>query len=413
MRTLPILAAVLLAMAAPLASAQVMGGNIALRFPPIDHALVPGEQVDLVGTAELTTDASAFTGLQGGVPVHYTSSRAPTWAGAIISSPDDLFANPGFPGPSGAFVSARPLRVTIVASDATLAQGTLVGAIEISAIAVTSWGSVSGRGEIPLLYATPQPPCPAGMSAQDAGVVPLGAAPALGAWELGALAVGLALGLATRRHGRAAIPLAVLALGMVAPVASAQSSGAITFSPLTFVDPIAPGHVADHTSQVTLTTDATGYASSPGIPVEYHVSQAPPWAVVVVSPATDVFTYVSTRPLQVQVLVGDVNFTGDRMEKIEITAVAVGKFGSLMGKTAFPVAIHAEPRCVPAPAPAAALRHAAVAAKEVAHPAPSPSGTLTVQTHAATPATTGLAIVGGFGLAGAGAGLVLARRRGK
>lgn len=210
-----------------------------------------------------------------------------------------------------------------------------------------------------------------------------------------------------------ALLLAALAgLVLVAMPAEAQQTATLTLT----MSPPERALTADE-PQVTLqgvavyTADATAYLALVGIPVSYHVTKAPAWASVTISPATDVFpvpstpspTYSAARAFTV-VVNADPNAVGEAIDQIEITATTAAAIAgkSTTGKNTVPIRLMMateEPCDVEHPLPAETQPAAAEPAPEVQ-----------VQSSAATPVATRWIVVAGFGLVGAGIGLVLRRR---
>lgn len=162
-----------------------------------------------------------------------------------------------------------------------------------------------------------------------------------------------------------------------------------------------------------------------GIPVEYKVTYAPPWASVLVTPGNDVIplhagpspTVQGTRPLTVSILLSDAIHPG----QIGVIEVVATLRPQQPGASAFsvsasiPVRVEGHPDDCPeyagttdssvAPATVDPL------AQQAAAPVSANEQPLYVQTGGATPMNTAWYAIGGFGLVGAGVGFVLWRRR--
>lgn len=395
---------------APLAAAQQEGALVLYGSVP-DHALVPGEKVHVDGYAVLTVDPTAYTSVAG-IPVTYTVTKSPAWASVVVSPTSDLFvANQPMPGT--AITIARPVSVEItLASD--LANANRTGLVRIAATTTPAPGGkvISGVLDVPLLVRDPAP-CTSALRAQAADVKLLGAS-----WDAPLALAGLGVGLVVgARRPRVGAALAVLVVaGLAAPMAAAQQQGGITV----LVTPPGTAQVNNVTTtvgRVTLTADLSAYSSPTGIPVVYTVSKAPAWASVAISPSNDLFasqpmpgTVMSiSRPISIVILADSLPANVDLTDVIEITAQSMPTFAgkALIGKAAVP--IHAVgPSC----ATASASSEPVVKTTSVAPAkAPSSSPPLTVQSNEAMLPTTGFALVGGFAVAGAGVGLLLARRK--
>lgn len=213
---------------------------------------------------------------------------------------------------------------------------------------------------------------------------------------------------------KTALLLAALAgLVLVATPAEAQQSSSLIVmmnvpeQPLTAEQPR-----ITFSGMIDYTADLTTYTSLSGIPVTYTVTKAPAWASVIISPATDIiplpstpsFMFMASRPFTVIVDVGS-NVTGELVDQIEVTATTTpGSFGkAATGKSAVPIRLDvaqdepcdaAHPLAEPEAQPAAA------------EPAPE----VQVQSGSVTPLSTRWLVIAGFGLVGAGVGLVLRRR---
>src|SRR5581483_1221809 len=137
-------------------------------------------------------------------------------------------------------------------------------------------------------------------------------------------------------------------LSLVAPTASAQKNGSLTFGAYAFSDPIKPLRPAVcQTQTVTFTADPSAYSGLIGVGVTYTVSKQPAWATVILSPSSDLFanpatpgttgSYSSTRPLTVCITTSDQApaFVNDQ---VEVSGTATAAAGSITGKTNFPIA---------------------------------------------------------------------------
>ncbi len=422
MRAALLVALFALLLAAPAALAQ-KAGAIVIQLDPPRHALAPGDQVDVVGTATFIADPTAYASL-GGVPVTYIVSKAPAWATVTVSPETDFFPAHA-PTSAADFESARPIKVHVAIHSDLAPQGPLPGVVEITAITQTSMGSLSGRGSLPFMVTTGDAPCPPGttpLRTQDASAVVTGGA--WGAWAAGALAaagLGFALALRAPRAAGSLALLALLALPVALPAASAQRSGVVVIGSVSLPDPLVPGNVTTVADQMTLETDPTAYANLIGVGYHLSVTKAPAWATVVLDHADGVFpnpppladasgAFTSTATFRLTILVGESDLVGYFTDRIEVSAIAEGTAGATSGRMSFPVGLHVPARCqaddaplpTPAPAPAAPLRTAPTP--------PSQETPLVVQSHEARAPVGGYAFVLGCGVAGAGAGLFLSRR---
>lgn len=406
----------------PAASAQ-RTGVLTFRGDLPSHALQPGDSLDLVVAVTLTADETAYLSTPG-VPVTYSVAKAPAWAMVTLSPTHDIF--PTDLGPAVAaptYTVVRPLHVQIKVVDDLPQQGRITDAIRLVGATMTPMGTVNGGMMIPLMVDTGTAPCSttSSLATQDAGVVVTGQAWGVYALAgLAALALGLTVALRARRAGAALAVLAVLLVPAL-PMASAQRAGAVSFSPLSFHNVTGAGSVQAETAVVTLTSDLTSYSSEIGVPFMAAVTKAPAWATVVLPQATGIFplpsgammvsqSYVSSAPLTVIVMVGDLNFSGPADGVVQITVTTMNQFGSTSGTTSFPLHIVAPPACATQLQPTAVQAASVKATPTVAAP-PQDNG-LTVQQSTAAPISVPtFAVIGGCAIAGAGIGLVLARKR--
>ena len=227
--------------------------------------------------------------------------------------------------------------------------------------------------------------------------------------------------------------LAALALLAFLPApASAQQSGVLTV----VLEPTPHVFSPDLTQIVlsgmaTLTVDATAYANPMGIPVQYSVTDVPPWASVLVSPASDVFTLpmtpgptasvTMTRVFTVTITAPE-DLTEDSVDLVEIAAQTEAQLLSTgftgYGSTAV---TYDAPELEPCPDHLAAsgdwdaLAVEAAEAYNAHQAAQARDGDgeeVSVQTGGASTLPLPWVVVGGFALIGAGVGLVLRRRYG-
>lgn len=221
--------------------------------------------------------------------------------------------------------------------------------------------------------------------------------------------------------------LAVLTLLTCLPSpAAAQSQGSVTVMLGSLEDAFTEeGQTLTFTGIVTLVADVTAHTSTTGIPVQYTVTKQPDWATVVVSPASDVFTFGAPTGLSVQ---ASKSFTvtvaladtpeDDVSDQVEIAAqTSPAPFGaSFTGKGATPIVYDAPDEPCPGhdivtSADWASLAVEAADAYNEHHAAKQGKGEeVSVQTGGATSLSTPWIVVAGFAAVGAGVGLVLRRR---
>jgi hypothetical protein len=421
MRFLALATLLVLALATPTALAQQQGALTFFIQPP-DHALHAGDHPTLVGTATLTVDVTAYTGVAG-IPVAYSVSKLPASLHAVVSPSNDLFPLPNSPTLGLSYSVSRQVTVSLVV-DEDLPAGFHADTIEVTAFTSPTFAgkSIMGRAMVPLMLAGASNPCPAGtVSTQSMDATPLASGPGTATMVLGVALLGglVAIGLLGRRR---ALPLAALGAlllaGVAAPLASAQQQGSMVLMVTPTSNTLAPGSAAILPGAAHLTVDDTAMLGVIGIPVMYAVTKAPAWAAVAVLPGTDIFpappsptpspVYTMARNFQVAVLVGDLNFTGTRIDTIEITATTTATTvgHSILSKVSFPISV-TSPACKPEAKAAAAVTPPAV---EKASAPPAKETPLTVQTQSAIIPTGGYALLAGFAVAGAGVGLLLRRR---
>lgn len=226
---------------------------------------------------------------------------------------------------------------------------------------------------------------------------------------------------------RALLPLllATAMLLVLLPPAAAQGPSAYNLL-LTIESPQEPvrvGSMLVASGKVEVTGDATLYPfGMQGIPVTYHISKAPAWAAVIVEPGSDViFLDSPTGPVVRGARTFTVSIAGSDampdavLDTVEITATVSPQAPAGAKSVAQSMAVHTqageacdEDHAAPASAEASSAE-TAPAGEPLATPAQR-SDDLTVQTGQATPVGTWYAL-GGFGLAGAGVGAFLWRRR--
>lgn len=168
---------------------------------------------------------------------------------------------------------------------------------------------------------------------------------------------------------------------------------------------------------------AIAQASLGGIQVRYDVVDAPPWATVVVSPASDVIdtrgvqpglTFLKERTFSV-VVTAQPKYAVEETGVIEVAVLAVPDYPGGMPRTASAsIPIH----YVPSEHADDCPEHAAIKEYKVqvdytgptqeAQQAPEP---VRVQSSSTTLGTTSLAVVGGMAVAGGAAGYAMHRRR--
>lgn len=226
----------------------------------------------------------------------------------------------------------------------------------------------------------------------------------------------------------AALAMLLLLTFLPAP-ASAQQQGAVTVQLNVPETPLADDLTRiTFAGIVTFTTDVTASASTTGIPVSYTVTKQPEWASVIISPATDVFSFgmptglSMTATKTVTIVVSLAKDPGEDLNGvIEITAeTSPGPFGaSFTGKGSTPIAYDApeEEPCAEghlvtnADWEAMAVEAADAYNEYQASKAEEDGGDeVSVQTGGASTLPMPWLIVGGFALIGAGVGLVLRRR---
>lgn len=221
--------------------------------------------------------------------------------------------------------------------------------------------------------------------------------------------------------------LAVLTLlTFLAAPAAAQSQGSVTVM-LGAVDEAftEEGQTLTFTGIVTLVADVTAHASTTGIPVQYTITKSPAWTSVVVSPASDVFTFgtptgvsvQSTKTFTVTVTLGEAP-ADDVADQIEITAqTSAAPLGSsFTGKGSTPIVYDAPEEPCPGHdivtnADWASLAvEAADAYNEHQAAQQGEAEEVSVQTGGASAISTPWVVAAGFAIIGAGVGLLLRRR---
>lgn len=211
--------------------------------------------------------------------------------------------------------------------------------------------------------------------------------------------------------------LASASLAALTP-AAAQWGGPQYTVVLTIVPPTdpltrdAPKVVLD--GRVEFTGDPTAHLNLNGVPVSYQVTKAPAWATVSVSPAHDVIPITQShlqvtgsRTFTVTVIADEDAVAGT--ELIEIVATVSPTTPQSPPRSAAqsaPVQYVAPEKEEDCPEEGHVQAYALFAEEEPA----APEEEMTVQTGGVTPVSTWYAL-GGFALAGAGAGLALLRRR--
>lgn len=213
-------------------------------------------------------------------------------------------------------------------------------------------------------------------------------------------------------------PLVLAGLALVllaAPPAQAQWSASVALAISPPDDAIPRDESLSTQGTMTYTSDMSAVADTSGIEVRYVVSESPEWLSVVVSPASDVFvmspqpavTYSYMRVFTVT-FTADPNYAAEAIGAVKIQAVAISDVpGSrvAVGQATVPVRLLAtEPGPCDDPATHAAL------APEAAAQQPSPIKVQSAAPPTAAPVPVAAAAVGGFAVAGAGAGLLLRRR---
>lgn len=211
------------------------------------------------------------------------------------------------------------------------------------------------------------------------------------------------------------------------PPAAAQQSGAVTI----MLDPashaLGPDQTITIAGTVTLTMDATVYASAPnGVPVTYTVLQAPAWASVMITPSSDVFplpmvpysgaAVTVSRPVTITVSVGDgpADSVAELVSMEALTTAGfLGQSFAGRGETAVSfIAPEPEEDCdaLTAEQRAALVEQAAAAYADYEEAQSQGADEVTTQSTGATPIGGGWIAVAAFGLVGAGVGLLLKRR---
>lgn len=211
------------------------------------------------------------------------------------------------------------------------------------------------------------------------------------------------------------------ALACLATPAQAQMA-----APYNLVVSLAPPEdplTAERTSlefagKVTYVGDVTSALNLNGVAVQYKITQAPTWAAVTVSPGSDVIMltqgqqYVGSASFTVSVFVDAGALSSSEVGVIEITATAMPSAPLSYPKNAAgqaAVQFYVPPHGDDCEEHATA---AALLATTDDAPAAAPQDeddTLQVQTAGAAPTGTWYAVAG-FGLVGAGVGLLLRRR---
>lgn len=230
---------------------------------------------------------------------------------------------------------------------------------------------------------------------------------------------------------RSLLPLLLLAmagtlLAGLAPTAQAQAASQYNIV-LSLVPPETPLTAqAPHTiifGRIDFVGDPSTMLNWNGVAVEYVVTMAPSWLAVVVSPSSDVIpltmggtTVTGSRTFAVSLHASNATLDESVLDTVEITATVspTSPFLSYPKSVsqAVPVQYFAPPHdddCEEH-ATAKALLAEARASQEAAAPEETGDEPLIVQSGGVTPLPTWSAVAG-FGLVGAGLGLLLSRRR--
>lgn len=131
-----------LASLVPTASAQQVGQLVITLNAPTENVKPLQSTLTISGTATLTVDQTAQTGVIG-IPVQF-SATGPAWASLIVSPAQGLFAFSGAPG--GQQVSSSiPIQVTVTASQE--APALTPATIEVSGVTTQTPGGKSFNGK--------------------------------------------------------------------------------------------------------------------------------------------------------------------------------------------------------------------------------------------------------------------------
>ena len=229
---------------------------------------------------------------------------------------------------------------------------------------------------------------------------------------------------------RRLLPLLLLALaGTVlaglAPTAQAQWTGPQYNIVLSITPPqdalTVDAPVAVVAGKIDFTGDPSTLLNTNGVPVEYTITKAPAWLAVVVSPSHDVIPLymaggaivTGSRTFTVSLHAANATLDQSVLDVVEITATVYPSSPGTPPKSVaqgFPVQYYVPPHeddCDEHATAAALLAQAREAEQASADEAQGEE--LVVQSGTVTPVGTWYA-VGGFGLVGAGVGLLLRRR---
>lgn len=213
--------------------------------------------------------------------------------------------------------------------------------------------------------------------------------------------------------------LAGLALALAAaPSAAAQGSASLTLVLGAPDQPVAAGSTTTLTGTATYVAEWTAQLAMDGIEVQYVVANAPEWATVVVSPSSDIFTFgyapapgmtvAATRTFTVTIL-GAPGAHDGAVGLVEIQAVTEGTLLVRTAAATGSVAVQYD-----AGGECHDLAPLVAASVSPASEEPAEDTGLTTQSAAPAkfPAALPLAAVAGCAVVGAGAGLLLRKRRG-
>lgn len=207
--------------------------------------------------------------------------------------------------------------------------------------------------------------------------------------------------------------LGFVGLALATPLAAAQSGSTVSLTLSPVVEYLTheaasytPGSITFSTSMVSAATNTNGWT------VIYTVAKQPAWAIVTVSPSTDILhsflslspTMVVTKSFTIGIEV-DPNYFGEAIDQVEIVATVVPSAavaGQIVSAKSS-LSVHAltdDAHCEDAAT-------ATVAAAPADEEAPE---TVTIQSAAPPTSPVPYVAIGGFAAVGAGVGLLLRRR---
>lgn len=411
------LALAALLVATPLAAAQ-MPASVVVTLEPIDEPIVQGQAAVLKGTVRYVSDASAYANTIG-IPVQYTIKSSPGWATVVLTPSSDTLVM-GHPNGPTAEARGHFTALVIAAHDAAVHKPAMLEVVA-TAYKGTFTSAARGTGSVAVSAAEAPDPCAEGaVVAQGAGaaLVPTsGGALVLGA--MGALVgvvVGLAAFAATRRARlprASALLLVLAAFALFAPSASAVGQSSATLMVHPDAAPVEPGEQVVLKGVLTLVADATAAAELSGMRVHYEIKHSPEWATVVLTPADDVIHFSSVPgPVQTAyttfrvTVIPDAHMTQSEVGLVEVVASVRGQFHATSATGAVPVLVEVPPVCEPVAAtPVETLDDAQDTQADA-----SQDDDLSVQSAAPAAPLPVAPLLVGCAIAGALAGLVVARR---